>query len=58
MQSVIDDPTRASATGDQLSEAECAEYEARFIADPDAVASSKLRPGSRSGSSGCAVMAN
>jgi hypothetical protein len=39
MQSVIDDPTRASRyLADQLSEAECAEYEARFIADPDAVA--------------------
>jgi len=39
MQSVIDDPTRASRyLADQLSEAECAEYEARFVADPDAVA--------------------
>src|ERR1700704_5172165 len=39
MQSVIDDPTRASRyLADQLSEAECAEYGARFIADPDAVA--------------------
>jgi hypothetical protein len=39
MQSVIDDPTRASRyLADQLSEAECAEYEARFIEDPEAVA--------------------
>src|SRR3984893_1216215 len=39
MQSVIDDPTRASRyLADQLSEAECADYEARFIADPEAVA--------------------
>jgi hypothetical protein len=39
MQSVIDDPTRASRyLADQLSEAECAAYEARFIEDPDAVA--------------------
>jgi hypothetical protein len=39
MQSLIDDPTRASRyLADQLSEAECAEYEARFIADPEAVA--------------------
>lgn len=39
MQSVIDDPTRASRyLADQLSEAECAEYEARFVADPEAVA--------------------
>jgi hypothetical protein len=39
MQSLIDDPTRASRyLADQLSDAECADYEARFIADPDAVA--------------------
>ena len=39
MQSVIDDPTRASRyLADQLSEAECAAYEARFIEDPEAVA--------------------
>jgi hypothetical protein len=39
MQSVIDDPTRASRyLADQLSDAECAEYEARFIEDPEAVA--------------------
>jgi hypothetical protein len=39
MQSVIDDPTRASRyLADQLSDVECAEYEARFIADPEAVA--------------------
>jgi hypothetical protein len=39
MQSVIDDPTRASRyLADQLSEAECAEYEARFVEDPEAVA--------------------
>jgi hypothetical protein len=39
MQSVIDDPTRASRyLADQLSEAECADYEARFIEDPEAVA--------------------
>ena len=32
MQSVIDDPTRAGRyLADQLSEAECAEYEARFV---------------------------
>jgi len=39
MQSLIDDPTKASRyLADQLSEAECAEYEARFIQDPEAVA--------------------
>jgi hypothetical protein len=39
MQSLIDDPTRASRyLADQLSEAECAEYEARFAQDPEAVA--------------------
>jgi len=39
MQSLIDDPTRASRyLADQLSDAECAEYEARFTEDPDAVA--------------------
>jgi hypothetical protein len=37
--SLIDDPTRASRyLADQLSEAECAEYEARFAEDPEAVA--------------------
>src|SRR5215472_18231983 len=39
MQSLIDDPTRASRyLADQLSDAECAEYEARFTQDPEAVA--------------------
>ncbi len=39
MQNVIDDPTRAGRyLADQLSEAECAEYEAQFIEDPEAVA--------------------
>ena len=39
MPSVIDDPTRASRyLADQLTDAECSEYEARFIQDPDAVA--------------------
>jgi hypothetical protein len=39
MQSLIDDPTRASRyLADQLSDAECAEYEARIVEDPDAVA--------------------
>jgi len=39
MHSLIDDPTRASRyLADQLSEAECAAYEARFVEDPDAVA--------------------
>jgi hypothetical protein len=39
MQSLIDDPTRASRyLADQLSGAECAAYEARFIEDPGAVA--------------------
>jgi hypothetical protein len=39
MQSVIDDPTRASRyLADQLTDAECAEYEARFIQDPETVA--------------------
>ncbi len=39
MPSLIDDPTRASRyLADQLSEAECAEYEARFTQDPEAVA--------------------
>jgi hypothetical protein len=39
MQSLIDDPTRASRyLADQLSDTECAEYEARFIADPDTIA--------------------
>ena len=38
-QSLIDDPTRASRyLADQLTDAECAEYEARFVEDPDAVA--------------------
>jgi hypothetical protein len=36
---LIDDPTRASRyLADQLSEAECAAYEADFIQDPEAVA--------------------
>jgi hypothetical protein len=39
MQSLIDDPTRASRyLADQLSEAECAEYEARLTKDPETVA--------------------
>ncbi len=39
IQSVIDDPTRAGRyLADQLTEAECAEYETRFIEDPEAVA--------------------
>lgn len=39
MQSLIDDPTRASRyLADQLSEAECAEYEERMIRDPEMVA--------------------
>jgi hypothetical protein len=39
MQSLIDDPTKASRyLADQLSEAECAEYEARFTHDPEAIA--------------------
>ena len=39
IQSLIDDPTRASRyLADQLTDAECAEYEARFVEDPDAVA--------------------
>src|SRR3981081_3248240 len=39
MKSLIDDPTDASRyLADQLSDAECAEYEARFIEDPEAVA--------------------
>ena len=38
-QSLIDDPTRASRyLADQLTDAECAEYEARYVADPEAVA--------------------
>ncbi len=38
-QSLIDDPTRASRyLADQLTEAECAAYEARFIEDPETVA--------------------
>jgi hypothetical protein len=38
-QSLIDDPTRASRyLADQLSEAECAAYEARFVEDPETVA--------------------
>jgi hypothetical protein len=38
-QSLIDDPTRASRyLADQLTDAECAEYEARFAEDPEAVA--------------------
>lgn len=38
-QSLIDDPTRASRyLADQLTDAECAAYEARFVADPDMVA--------------------
>src|SRR3984885_1843085 len=37
--SLIADPTRASRyLADQLTDAECAEYEARFVEDPDAVA--------------------
>jgi hypothetical protein len=37
--SLIDDPTRASRyLADQLTPTECAEYEARFIEDPEAVA--------------------
>jgi len=37
--SLIDDPTRASRyLAGQLSDAECAAYEARFAADPDALA--------------------
>jgi hypothetical protein len=39
MQSVIDDPTRASRyLADQLTDAECAEYEAQFTQDPETVA--------------------
>jgi hypothetical protein len=39
MQSLIDDPTRASRyLADQLTEAECAAYEARFVEDPDTIA--------------------
>jgi hypothetical protein len=39
MPSLIDDPTRASRyLADQLSEAECAEYEARITQDPETVA--------------------
>jgi hypothetical protein len=39
MQSLIDDPTRASRyLADQLTEAECAEYEARIASDPETVA--------------------
>lgn len=39
MHSLIDDPTRASRyLADQLSDTECAEYEARFTEDPEAVA--------------------
>lgn len=38
MQSVIDDPTRASRyLADQLTDEECAQYEAQFLQDPDAV---------------------
>jgi hypothetical protein len=38
-QSLIDDPTRASRyLADQLTDAECAAYEARFVEDPDTVA--------------------
>jgi hypothetical protein len=38
-QSLIDDPTRASRyLADQLTEAECAAYEARFLEDPETVA--------------------
>src|SRR5256885_228405 len=38
-QSLIDDPTRASRyLAGQLSEAECADYEAHFAADPEALA--------------------
>jgi hypothetical protein len=38
-QSLIDDPTRASRyLADQLTDAECAEYEARFVEDPETVA--------------------
>ena len=39
MQSVIDDPTRASRyLADQLTDEECAQYEAHFVQDPDMVA--------------------
>jgi hypothetical protein len=39
MPSLIDDPTRASRyLADQLSEAECAEYEARIARDPETLA--------------------
>ena len=39
IQSLIDDPTRASRyLADQLTDAECAEYEACFVEDPEAVA--------------------
>lgn len=39
MQTGIDDPTRANRyLADQLSDAQCTEYEARFIQDPEAVA--------------------
>jgi hypothetical protein len=38
-ESLIDDPTRAGRyLADQLTDAECAEYEARYVADPEAVA--------------------
>jgi hypothetical protein len=38
-QSLIDDPTRASRyLADQLTDAECAAYEARFVEDPETVA--------------------
>jgi hypothetical protein len=38
-QSLVHDPTQASRyLADQLTEAECAEYEARFIKDPEAIA--------------------
>jgi hypothetical protein len=39
MPTLIDDPTRASRyLADQLSETECAEYEDRFLQDPETVA--------------------
>jgi hypothetical protein len=38
-QSIIDDPTKASRyLADQLSQAECADYEAGFLQDPETVA--------------------
>jgi len=47
-QSLIDDPTRASRyLAGQLSDAECAAYEARFAEDPDALR--HLQPGDGGG---------